>query len=158
MASIVSGDRFDDALDRALADARASLESDLRAVTHELSDAAVTALASSAEALDRAASLADVLRGLLDAASGYADCAGVFLVRDGGVRPWRLNGVDERALSSIQVDHATTFPVVVGGQTVAILYAEGGAPRAGALDVLTRYAGRLLESRTLHLALGIAAP
>lgn len=155
---IVSTDeRLRDALECALADARARLEPELRTLTHELSDAAAARLASAAEALDRADSLAEVLRTLVGAAAQYADRIGLFLVRDGRVRPWHLHGVAEEALSTADADGVATFPITVGNRVVAILYTDAPHVRAGSLDVLTRYTGRLLEAKTLHMALGIAA-
>lgn len=158
---IVSIDgRLRDALERVLADARASLEPELRTLAHELSDARAAAVASSAQALDEAESLTQVLHALVDAAAQQADRVGLFLVTDGRVRPWELRGVDETMLSSARTDGTTTFPLTVGGRVVAILYAEAAAARPGggrSLDVLTRYAGRRLESMTLHMALGIGA-
>jgi len=79
-------ERFHDALDRALADARERLELEPRTLTHELSDAATTSRAAAAESLDRAASLADVPGALVDASTAYADRAGLFLIREGRVR------------------------------------------------------------------------
>jgi hypothetical protein len=152
--------RLRDALERVLAGARASLEPELRTLADELSDARTAALASSAQALDEAGSLTEVLHALVDAAAQHADRVGLFLVTEGRVRPWQLRGLDETTLSSVRTDGATTFPVTVGGKVVAILYAEAAAGRAGgsrSLDVLTRYAGRRLESMTLHMALGIGA-
>jgi hypothetical protein len=60
--------------------------------------------------------------------------------------------------------YAVTMPVSVGGAVVAILYADG--PDADKeiepvwpdrLDVLTRYAGRMLESITIRQAAGLSA-
>jgi len=60
--------------------------------------------------------------------------------------------------------YAVTMPVTVGGAVVAILYADG--PDAdkeiepvwpARLDVLTRYAGRMLESITIRQAAGLSA-
>lgn len=152
-------DRLRDALERALAEARISLEPELRTLTHELTEATTAALASAAEAFDRAPTLAGVLHALVDAAAQHADRVGLFLVCDGRVRPWQLRGVDETALAGAHADRTTTFPLAVGGRVVAILYAESAPPRAGgvgALDLLTRYAGRHLEAMTLHTALGIS--
>jgi hypothetical protein len=57
------------------------------------------------------------------------------------------------------------MPVTVGGAVVAILYADGpdadknGEPHWPArLDVLARYAGRMLESITIRQAAGLSAP
>lgn len=146
-----------DALERALADARARLEPQLRTLAHELSGARTAAIASSAQALDEAASLSAVLDALVGAAAQYADRVGLFLMTDGRVRPWQLRGVDAAALSSPRSDDAVSFPVTVGGTTVAVLYAEAaaGVASGSALDVLTKYAGRRLESMTLRMALGI---
>jgi len=60
--------------------------------------------------------------------------------------------------------YAVTMPVTVGGAVVAILYADG--PEAdketepvwpARLDVLARYAGRMLESITIRQAAGLSA-
>jgi hypothetical protein len=60
--------------------------------------------------------------------------------------------------------YAVTMPVMVGGAVVAILYADGtDADKdiepawAARLDVLTRYAGRMLESITIRQAAGLSA-
>jgi hypothetical protein len=59
--------------------------------------------------------------------------------------------------------YAVTLPVMVGGAVVAILYADG--PRSdkdiepawpARLDVLARYAGRMLESITIRQAAGLS--
>jgi hypothetical protein len=155
--SIVSThDRLGDALDRALADARARLEPDLRAVTHEVSEAVRATLSSATEEFDRAGSLGAVLRALVAAAGRHAERVGLFLVNDGRVRPWQLSGIDETTIWAGDTNRATAFPVAIGGEVVAILYADAPASRA-ALEVLTRYAGRVLESKTLHMTLGIPA-
>jgi hypothetical protein len=61
--------------------------------------------------------------------------------------------------------YAVAMPVTVGGAVVAILYAD--APDAdkeiepvwpARLDVLARYAGRMLESITIRQAAGLSAP
>ncbi|MBI2187802.1 MAG: hypothetical protein HYU37_11910 [Acidobacteria bacterium] len=154
-------DRLHDALERALAGLRAGLEPELRTLAHELPDTATAVLASAAEAIDRAGSLAGTLHALVEAAVPYADRVGLFLVRDGRVRAWRLNGVEEAAVTTTRTDRMTRFPISVDGSVVAILYAEGADARAGgipALDLLTRYTGHLLESITLHAALGLTPP
>lgn len=60
--------------------------------------------------------------------------------------------------------YAVTMPVTVGGAVVAILYADGpDADKdiepawAARLDVLARYAGRMLESITIRQAAGLSA-
>lgn len=155
---VSTDDRLRDALERALAEVRARLEPDLRALTHELSDGAAATLASAAEALDRARSLGDVLDALVGAARQYTDRVGLLIVRDGSVRTWRQNGIGEDALSTANTDAVMTFPIAVGGEVVAILSAGAGPSTAPVLAVLTRYAGRVLESKTLHMALGMDAP
>ncbi|MBI3050424.1 MAG: hypothetical protein HYY76_19185 [Acidobacteria bacterium] len=151
-------DPLRDALDRALAGARADLEHAVRALAQELVDAA--GLAAAAQALDAAGSLTEVLQALVDQAGRHAERAGIFLVRDGRVRPWQLRGVDAAAaLQTRPADDNGTFPVVVGGSVVAILCADRVRPGSAAvLDMLARYAGRLLESMTLHKALGLVPP
>jgi hypothetical protein len=61
--------------------------------------------------------------------------------------------------------YAITTPLTVGGAVVAILYADGpDADKSGEplwparLDVLARYAGRMLESITIRQAAGLSAP
>lgn len=60
--------------------------------------------------------------------------------------------------------HVVTLPVTVGGAVVAVLYADGpeadneGEPAwPSRLDVLARYAGRILESITIRQAAGLSA-
>ena len=60
--------------------------------------------------------------------------------------------------------YAVTMPVTVGGAVVAILYADGADADkelepawAARLDVLARYAGRMLESITIRQAAGLSA-
>jgi hypothetical protein len=58
--------------------------------------------------------------------------------------------------------HAVACPVLLGGAAVAVLYAdapysEEGTPRWPAvLEVLTRYASRVLEAATLQQAIGLS--
>jgi len=156
-------DRLRDALDRALAGTRAELERDVRALAEELQHAAqaqpqTAGLASAIQKLDGAGSLSDVLHALLDGAAEHADEVGLFLVRDGRVRPWRRRGADAAGPTAPAADSATAFPVTVGGQVVAILYVDRLRSASAAIEVLTRYAGRLLESMTLHTALGLTPP
>lgn len=178
-------DRLRDVIDRALAEARANLEHEVRALAHELGDsmadersraaaaavdelrrswdASMAELVSAADAFDNAGSLAEVLHALFDGARRCADRVGIFLVNNGRLRPWRLEGLDLAAMAASGADYAT-FPIIVGGSVVAILYADvpraDGAPagRAAMLDVLARHASRLLESMTLHKALGLVPP
>jgi hypothetical protein len=60
--------------------------------------------------------------------------------------------------------YVVTLPVTVGGAVVAVLYVDGpeadneGEPAwASRLDVLARYAGRILESITIRQAAGVGA-
>jgi hypothetical protein len=73
-----------------------------------------------------------------------------------GVRalPRFAQGVDGR--------HAVALPVTVGGVVVAVLYADApynghaaGARWTALLEVLTRHAGRVLETTTLQQAVGL---
>jgi hypothetical protein len=56
--------------------------------------------------------------------------------------------------------HAAAFPVVVGGDVVAVLYADAPAATSSSdgwftiLDVLSRHASRVLESLTVQRAVG----
>jgi hypothetical protein len=58
--------------------------------------------------------------------------------------------------------HAVAYPVLLGGAAVAVLYAdapyseEGTARWPAVLEVLTRYASRVLEAATLQQAIGLS--
>ena len=156
---IVSFDeQLREALGRALADAHAQVEHDVHALADEelrrRSGERMDELARAARAFDEAESLTDVLRTLVDCAGRYADRVALLLVRNGRARWW--GPVDVEGLTA---HPSTTYLVTVGWRVVAVLQAEAPDPAAAAtLDVLTRYSGRLLESMTLHKALGLVPP
>lgn len=147
--------------------------------------------------LDAAASLGEVLNGLVQVAAREAGRAAVFLVKGDHLHDWRTVGFGDESFERIQIalDEAGPFaeavrggrgisrgeqlptfaaglgprytvamPVAVGGAVVAILYADGpDADREiepvwpARLDVLARYAGRMLESITIRQAAGLSA-
>lgn len=187
---------FDDslrgALDRALADARPQLEREVRAIAEALAESAaeerrraasaeidelrrsveteMAVLAATTHACDEASSLGEVLHTLIDYGKRHVDRLGIFVVKDGRLRPWRLEGFGpstpapsgetiEGALGSgSQPPNALTFPLIVGGKVVAVLYAENHTrpDRSPALlDVLACHASRALESMTLNKTLGL---
>lgn len=127
-------------------------------------------LAATAHAFDEARSLPDVLNTLVEYGKRHVDRLGIFLVQEDRVSAWRLEGFDastpppsgEAILAALaggrQSSDALTFPLVVGGTIVAVLYAEnrthpGRSPAM--LDVLACHASRTLESMTLCKTLGL---
>lgn len=162
---VTSEAQFRDALVRSLAGGSSGPE------PVELRTAAVTAadeLAAVAEAcrtLDRAAALGGALDDLTRAAARLAGRAALFVVRNGRLQLRRSDGFD--SASAGPAASARAFPLIVGGRVVAVLYAEslndGGESMAAGrrrdlLDVLASHAGRVLESMTLHRALGLTTP
>jgi len=115
----------------------------------------IAELADATHAIDDAGSLAEVLDTLIGCARRQAGRAALMVVRNGRLAPWR-------APDSIAIPDAVTFPVNVGGRTVALVSAAAADVSAGdrssALDVLACHAGRVLESMTLHTALGLVPP
>jgi predicted nucleic acid-binding Zn-ribbon protein len=185
-------DRLRDALDRALADARPQLEREVRAIAEELAQSAaaerrrtasaeidelrrsveteMAVLAATTHAFDEASSLGDVLHMLVDYGKRHVDRVGIFVVKDGRLSPWQLEGFDastpppsgegiQAALA--QGSHpaeALIFPLIVGRKVVAVLYAENQTrpDRSPAmLDMLACHASRALESMTLNKTLGL---
>jgi hypothetical protein len=134
-------------------------------------------LARGLHAVDEAESLTAVLERLRDGAQPHANRAAILLVRDEGLREWTTAAdprppIGERSLSvssnaaqerrRVESESAIAFPVSVGGEVVAVLYAEVGDPLSpqrqiskDALDALTRHAGRTLETITLQQAAGL---
>jgi hypothetical protein len=142
------------------------------------SAASLTDLVQGLHAVDEAESLTAVLERLLEGAQRHATRAAVLLVRDDGLREWAHGGFDGRggigekgmpvASSAaqerrrVESESAIAFPVSVGGEVVAVLYAEVGdalSPERriskDALDALTRHAGRMLETLTVQQAAGM---
>jgi hypothetical protein len=137
----------------------------------------LTDLVRGVHAVDEAESLTAVLNRLVDAARPHSKGASVLLVRNGGLRQWtgeddsRMR-INERGMSvasnsaaerrRVESETAIAFPLHVGGEVVAVLYAEVGdalSPQRriskDALDALTRHAGRVLETITVQQAAGL---
>jgi hypothetical protein len=138
----------------------------------------LTDLVQGLHAVDEAESLSAVLERMLESAQRHASRAAVLLVRDEGLREWARGGFDGNAgigpkgmpvASSaaqerrrVESESAIAFPVSVGGEVVAVLYAEvedALSPQRriskDALDALTRHAGRMLETLTVQQAAGM---
>lgn len=150
---------------------------------HELDSArgasavSLTDLVRGVHAVDEAESLTTALHRLIDAARHHSKGASILLVRDEGLREW-TGGSDSRmrinergmAVASnsaserrrVESETAIAFPVNVGGEVVAVLYADVDdalSPQRrmskDALDALTRHAGRVLETITVQQAAGL---
>jgi hypothetical protein len=150
---------------------------------HELDSArgasavSLTDLVRGVHAVDEAESLTAVLLRLIDAARDHSKSASILLVRDGGLSEWTVGAdarprINERAMTvasnsaterrRVESETAIAFPVNVGGEVVAVLYAEVDdalSPQRrmskDALDALTRHAGRVLETITVQQAAGL---
>jgi hypothetical protein len=140
------------------------------------SAASLTDLVQGLHAVDEADSLTAVFERLLEAAQRHASRAAVLLVRGDGLREWGrgpdARGIDDKGMPvassaaqerrSVESESAITFPVSVGGEVVAVLYAEVGDALSAqrriskdVLDALTRHAGRMLETLTVQQAAGM---
>src|SRR5262245_9117695 len=138
----------------------------------------LTDLVRGLHSVDEAESLTAVFERLLEGAGSQSNRAAILLVRDDGLREWahagfdKQAGVGERGMSiassaaaerrRVESETALAFPVHVGGDVVAVLYAEVGdalSPQRriskDALDALTRHAGRMLETLTAQQAAGL---
>jgi len=105
----------------------------------------------------------------IDLSVEEAGLAGVVL-ESGGAASRPADATDGPALPSFAADagerHAMALPVRVGGEVVAVLYAD--APRSEApssdarwpaiLEVLVRHASRVLEAMTVQQAAGLSLP
>ena len=113
----------------------------------------------------------------IDAARHHSKGASILLVRDEGLKEWTGRAdsrmrINERGMSVasdsaaerrwVESETAIAFPVNVGGEVVAVLYAEVDdalSPQRrmskDALDALTRHAGRVLETITVQQAAGL---
>ncbi|OFW14595.1 MAG: hypothetical protein A3F70_06625 [Acidobacteria bacterium RIFCSPLOWO2_12_FULL_67_14] len=157
--------QFRDALVRSLAGGRSDPEpAGLRTAAVAAADE-VAAVAEACRTLGRASTLGGALDELPRAAARLAGRAALFVVRNGRLQLRRSHGFDSASASPTAF--ARAFPLIVGGRVVAVLYAEfadQGSESVAAgrwrdlLDVLTSHAGRVLESMTLHRALGLTAP
>jgi hypothetical protein len=119
----------------------------------ELSAHDSAAIAVDLHRLDEASTLVDVLRWVVECSRRRSTEATLFIVKGSALQPWRDSG-DAPASRA-----GRPFALNVGGRVVAVLVASPLNPQAvGALDILTRYASRTLESMTLHKALGLVPP
>ena len=133
--------------------------------------------------LDEAPALSDVLERLVECAGREAERAALLLVKGDRLKGWRLTGfTEDLAAKSIDLSveevaddavppfaaddierHAISLPVHVGGETVAVLYADAPLGEVSALearwpavlDMLVRHAGRVLESMTVRQVAGL---
>ena len=105
----------------------------------------------------------------IDLSIGDAGLAGAVL--ESHVPVSRLSdATDEPALPPFAADaggsHAMALPVRVGGEVVAVLYADAARPDAlssdarwpAVLEVLVRHASRVLEAMTVQQAAGLSLP
>ena len=115
-------------------------------------------------AIGRARSLSEILDELLTAAAREAAQADVWVVRGGELRKWRADGdagsvrqetatIGDavRSGTAVIAGREVAVPIALAGQVVAVLAASGSESRSAnvaALDVLTRYAERCLETLT----------
>ena len=135
-------------------------------------------LVSGLHSVDEAESLTAVFDRLLEGARPHSNRAAILLARGDGLREWanagfdKQPGVGERGMAvassaagerrRVESESALAFPLNVGGEVVAVLYAEVGdalSPQRriskDALDALTRHAGRMLEALTVQQAAGL---
>ena len=138
----------------------------------------LTDLVRGVHAVDEAESLTAVFQRLIDAARHHSKGASILLVRDEGLKEWPVpsaesrlridaRGMDVASNSAVErrrveSETAIAFPVNVGGEVIAVLYAEVDdalSPQRrmskDALDTLTRHAGRVLETITVQQAAGL---
>ena len=133
---IVTVDHRDNALNRAAA---------------ELSPDDARGIAIDLHRLDGVSTLVEVLQWTVDCARARCGEASLGIVRGSRLEPWR------RALGPSE--NGQPFALNVGGRVVAVLHATPfTSSSAAALDILTSYASRALESMTLHKALGLVPP
>ncbi len=156
---------------RDVAKGRQELDSARSATAGSLSD-----LVMGLHSVDEAESLTGVLQRLVEAAQNHSHSASILLIRGDGLREWASAGDKGRggekatavATSAategrrVESESAIAFPIYVGGEVVAVLYAEVGdalSPQRriakDALDALTRHSGRVLETLTVQQAAGL---
>jgi hypothetical protein len=161
------------ALDRALVDVRAAAEAEVDEVRRsaELSTATLRAsagrLSDCIHAVDEAPTLGSVLTVLAGCARLEAGRGGIVLVANGVLTyPSRAEVLPDQARlaasaaeqrTPVVEGDAAAFPILVGGQVVAVLStaAPASAEAHQALDVLVRHAGRVLEGMTLSQIIGL---
>ena len=109
-------------------------------------------VASDLHRLDEASTLVELLQWLVDCARQRAPHATLFIVKGSALHAWR-------ATNEPSAQAGRPFHLNVGGRIVAVLFANPADARASAaIDILTSYASRALESMTLHKALGLVPP
>jgi hypothetical protein len=175
-------DERDRAVEDAAAQARAVSDAAAEAARANLRRADLTAsqrLLDAVRTMDGARSLTDVLDALVTSAGREAARAGLLLVRGSLTRGWRFAGFDHARVPAtdaevpLPADVSTLFeladgrqrmalPIAIGGQTIAILYADEGpandpdrelAPGwPAAVEVMARHAARSLEALTAFKA------
>lgn len=163
------------ALDAAVAAARAKAT---------VSIAANTRLLDAIRAIDAAQTLGDVLDELTEAAAAEAGRAGVLLAQNGRLRGYKFQGFGQSFAdpSSINLEPGNVHslaegregveaPLVLFGETVAILYADSSAGQGATaasttwrdtLEILSRHAARALEAltaiKTARAVAGVQTP
>jgi hypothetical protein len=147
-------------------------------------------LAAGIRALTAARSLSEILDTLVGESAHAASRVALVLVRGAGFREWRSHGFDapisdlanadagvirEAAQTAAPASHAgapgfanlaaddpcLALPLVIGGQPVAVLYADTvhGPASADHLEILTLHAARCLEALTaIKAARDLIAP
>ena len=179
---------FAHALEAAAAESAAETDTAIAAALAEVAESGPRALLAGVRRIDEVKNLSGVLDTLVNVAAGEAGRAALFVSTEGALRGWRFVGFDEaaggvdpglmeRALgergAAVDTDRgAMAVPVVVGGQPMAVLYADGertdakggraepGRPAPfwlAAVEVLARYAGCRLESLTANRVADLAA-
>ncbi len=110
-------------------------------------------VASDLHRLDEASTLVEVLQWVVDGSRRRATSVTLFIVKGSALQPWRESGTEPASRAG------RAFPLSVGGRVVAVLVANPpDEAAAAAIDILTSYASRALESMTLHKALGLVPP
>jgi hypothetical protein len=157
---------------RELAERRQELDA-----AHGVSAAALHELVRGLHAVDESDSLTVVFERLIESARRHSNGAVVYLVRNEDLTEWESAAVERhsprpeavsvasnaaRERRRVESESALAFPLSVGGEVVAVLYAEVAdalSPHRrmskDALDVLTRHAGRVLETITIQQATGL---
>lgn len=110
-------------------------------------------IASDLHRLDEASTLVEVLQWVVDCSRRRSTIATLFIVKGSALQPWREPDTESASRTG------RAFPLNVGGRVVAVLFASpADAAAVAAIDILTSYASRALESMTLHKALGLVPP
>jgi hypothetical protein len=125
-------------------------------------------LAEAIRAMGGARSLSEVLDTLVSCAGQESARAGVLILRGGRYQGWRFLGFDSAFDNASSVDvlpsgqGSVTVPIVIGGQRVAVLYADagldGGTLDPEPLEILARFASQRLEALTAIKAARSLAP